>query len=422
MNMRGFPTRGRRGETFRRRTAGAFVEPPPMNLPSANLTGEISKYRGSTRPRGFDLRALDERAVAQFLAGSDLGLSSRLKLQESLREALWNTTDRLGPVAKKIRRRLRKLSRLNPVLNAADTALDLLQIWADYQHTEFGDYTIPGYTKIADCTALPINWQGDATSFCLSLQAGGDPLGTTTSATHVHLAYKYAVAGTFRWDSVNVWHKDPGTVSSAPEQTKTVSTVSSVATVPVHKKLSLSQIRNRVPSGFVEADYVPLSYPTNRVLPGSFRLVQVTTFSGSGGVGGRTPRTTFEFRKIEPPKRNFREVKTQSKAMQAAGWLINLLTETDDFIKAVYRALPKKYRPRGKVGAAEQMRAIIVNYDKLNYSRAAQNVLVETLIDHIVGKIHRKRTDITLKNDLSGNALIDSQRTSGAVSRLSSNI
>jgi hypothetical protein len=102
------------------------------------------------------------------------------------------------------------LEMLNRLIDATDG-----QITVDAQKWT-GEYEMSGYTKLTDCNSLTINWQGDqgGIAACLTLQAGGDPLGTPTTSNHVSLANRYSVAQSFRWDSVQVWKRDAGTTGA----------------------------------------------------------------------------------------------------------------------------------------------------------------------------------------------------------------
>lgn len=76
---------------------------------------------------------------------------------------------------------------------------------------------------------------------------------------------------------------------------------------------------------------------------------------------------------------------------KGAGYVrfLDFVGETADLIGAIYDALPRQYRPRRVVRAAEQLEILYEHWDKLDLQKAAQNILVEHAEDYMYGRIGR---------------------------------
>lgn len=87
-------------------------------------------------------------------------------------------------------------------------------------------------------------------------------------------------------------------------------------------------------------------------------------------------------------RRNERERKiwVGYAAARILGPLLNTLTETYDFINALYDAVPRCLRPRGFVGPARQAETVYRHFEYIDWRRAIGNLVAMQAEDYVIGR------------------------------------
>lgn len=165
-----------------------------------------------------------------------------------------------------------------------------------------------------------------------------------------------------------------------------------------------------VPGGAVAPTPLPVPYIVAPYLPAWVGPDQLPE-SGRGYERGTLPRTTPGWQ-VEivpgqkpivrtrpnprrPPRARERERKQRLVGASAAVYralqdTINFVTESDDFINAVWRAIPAELRPRRALhDPVNKMADIARHWDKLNVREALCNLVAENLEDRIYGATGR---------------------------------
>lgn len=110
--------------------------------------------------------------------------------------------------------------------------------------------------------------------------------------------------------------------------------------------------------------------------------VPSTGFVFSGNGGGRTRPPKY---RRKPPAKGEREVKwatTAGRAMMVAAYAASLITESRDFVSAIYEALPD-HRKRSGLAPHEKALAILRHLDEVDPGQAILNLVIEGLLDRI---------------------------------------
>lgn len=90
-----------------------------------------------------------------------------------------------------------------------------------------------------------------------------------------------------------------------------------------------------------------------------------------------------------PPGRRTKERKLILSLTGAAAIPMNLVTESLDFVNALYEALPQRYRYRGKSDQQHRIEAVYRHFDKIEIDKAIKNLVVNQVQDAVIGKIGR---------------------------------
>jgi len=112
-------------------------------------------------------------------------------------------------------------------------------------------------------------------------------------------------------------------------------------------------------------------------------------------VPGQKPNVSARPRPRRATPRRERERKQRLVGASAAVYralndTVNFITESDDFINAVWRAIPADLRPRRKLhDPVNKMRDIADNFEHLNVGQALCNLVSENLEDRIYGATGR---------------------------------
>lgn len=134
------------------------------------------------------------------------------------------------------------------------------------------------------------------------------------------------------------------------------------------------------------------SYPVD-VIPNSYAVIH--SFNGK-------PATPPRYHERDRPPPRAREVKAKFPAsIIPLIRAVNFLTEANDFVDAIYEALPAEFRPRWKDTPYEwrkptpqaKLEAIFENYDKLNAVDIFENLIYEQLEDKFYGMIGRTNAE-----------------------------
>lgn len=113
--------------------------------------------------------------------------------------------------------------------------------------------------------------------------------------------------------------------------------------------------------------------------------------------------------KLEPPKPVFkppylrnRSGKEQklSTSPKVAGAVLEALTEGADFVGALWRGLPPEYRTKG-AGTPQQIGDIYNNFQHINWPFAILNIMVETAVDSVVGRVTGPMNQVFRRNGLN---------------------
>lgn len=267
-------------------------------------------------------------------------------------------------------------------------------------------WSVTGFQKISDCSSLSINWQAEtgSVSSCLTLQAGGSPLGTPvgSSTSHVHLANRQDLGGFFRWASVQVWQR----VDTGPQ---------SVIQTLVPGQLSRPQIvldPLLVPPGsFVDPAPVPYSLiplldgvglsagsersfsgqpSLERQLAGYARpskLLEITVNSdGSIDKGPPTNGVHLDL----PPGPGVKEKKSATaRALgQAVGAFMDVTSEGKEILDILYESLPKYTKIKSGAGGNPFLRAktLFLHADEIDLSKAIPDLIWNHYSDKVIGR------------------------------------
>lgn len=116
---------------------------------------------------------------------------------------------------------------------------------------------------------------------------------------------------------------------------------------------------------------------------------------------------------FRPPRKGEREKKgtlLKGPAWELAGAAMNAVTESADFVDAVFGALPQKlrselWRKNGKhpLSYKKKLQALWDYYNQIDIPTAVKNVILNQLQDMIIGKINNAGTKALAKLTRNGN-------------------
>lgn len=84
------------------------------------------------------------------------------------------------------------------------------------------------------------------------------------------------------------------------------------------------------------------------------------------------------------------------RSIAAANFVIGAVTETDDTVKAIYQALPKKLQTARN--PQQRLQILYRHWDKVDFQQAANNVVKNQVEDAIIGLTSKKYLDIMKRN------------------------
>lgn len=152
------------------------------------------------------------------------------------------------------------------------------------------------------------------------------------------------------------------------------------------------------------------SYPVD-VIPNSYAVTH--------SFNGRPANPPRNHERDRPPPRQ-REVKAKvPAAMVPLIRAVNFVTEANDFVDAIYQALPAEFRPRWKDTPYEwrnptpqaKLQAVFDNYDKLDAVDIIENLIFEHFEDRFYGMIGRKNAETSKRLGLLYGAGLNSLST-----------
>lgn len=97
-------------------------------------------------------------------------------------------------------------------------------------------------------------------------------------------------------------------------------------------------------------------------------------------------RTDSRTRFPAPPGRGVKERKAALVIGGTLSKIVSGLTETNDAVKAIWDALPKEYRSKGKLNIQDRLRDLYNHWDKVDLPQAVANLIQEQLQDAFYGK------------------------------------
>jgi len=87
------------------------------------------------------------------------------------------------------------------------------------------------------------------------------------------------------------------------------------------------------------------------------------------------------------PGRHKKETKLIAKLGGALGRIVNIVSESDDFIDAIFNALPWQQQRGCKRSPQAKLECLYRHWDKLDGSQALINLVLENLVDLVFGKL-----------------------------------
>lgn len=96
-----------------------------------------------------------------------------------------------------------------------------------------------------------------------------------------------------------------------------------------------------------------------------------------------------------PPRRGEKEKKLRfghTAVWRIFSFAMNLFTESQDFIRAIWKALPDEYRAAGRYDTVTQLEQIFEHFDQIVWTEAVWNVIANQIEDWIIGKMNRNAT------------------------------
>lgn len=105
---------------------------------------------------------------------------------------------------------------------------------------------------------------------------------------------------------------------------------------------------------------------------------------------GQLPRGRADAYTPAPPPRNTKEIKLRGRAGYGAILaVIGTVTESLDFVNALYKALPSQYRPKHRTTQTTRMKLVWEHLDKIALGRAFEELFWEQAEDMLYGKLGR---------------------------------
>lgn len=124
---------------------------------------------------------------------------------------------------------------------------------------------------------------------------------------------------------------------------------------------------------------------------------------GSGGASIVPP--SFQYSR---PPAGVREKKLKVNTRLAPFLIINALTESIDFTKAIWEALPAKYRKAKGTRIDYMLADLWRHWDKIDWREAAYNLVENTVEDNLIGRVNRyansRTEDIFGRTGIQGGA------------------
>jgi len=138
---------------------------------------------------------------------------------------------------------------------------------------------------------------------------------------------------------------------------------------------------------------VPGAVPTPAVIPINVpSLGSVTTTLSPRSSFRRAPETSPIHARKRPPS-GVKERKVRINLRGALG-VVGLVTESLDWLNALYDALPDEYKVKGKrSNQIERGQAVFDHFDKIDIAKAIQNLLINHIEDKVIGKLSQKAAD-----------------------------
>lgn len=299
------------------------------------------------------------------------------------------------------------------VARGLKTLWDISQDIMGYGNASF-EYNVPGMILTRKCNTLPINWQFPTSAtngLCISLQAGGEPLGTPINDRALYLSYRYPISGGFRWTAVEHWASPDGNpVATQAELVSQALPISTPFEWPNHwPDMTFPQTQwEPLPMTHREARKRPYgdTYQTHHREPRKRKeprlkpyqvpsIISTVTIKDHGN--GQTTVSTTNRPGVHdwlPPKRGEKERKFQGRVGAVHSFLATYgmaPTEWLDFLDALYGALPGEIRSQSRYhgNVINRFQAVYENFDQIDVLTAMSNIGYNIVEDRIIGRINR---------------------------------
>lgn len=311
--------------------------------------------------------------------------------------------------------------RLNPLINFLWTAYDVYKLWQSY-HVDDDPYTWsrfvvpPGFVLWRNCGNPPVRLiktnYSQASCPNLSLwQAGSEPAAEPVYFSSFRIWYYYKFD--HYWNGYNYYKKSMAWKENSPYLP---GTPIGMKALPVRRWHPAQDAMAAIdplsqPVGAPEPD--PNLAPKPRALPkrgeNPWRSPEEQR-QASYDVPprpGETPRPDVRGRRVvreigkpnqvtaaspkrEPPGPRVKEKKVRSKFARVVGAIVNEVSETTDYIDAVFKALPKKRRPRWMKRPDQRIHQIWTHWDELDWEQVAINLVLNEIEDRSIGYLGKK--------------------------------
>jgi len=326
--------------------------------------------------------------------------------------------------------------RLNPYLRLAGDALNILEFLSAGQ--EEGFQNVGAWSKYAQCNSPDITYTGamgrggmsaavmsvtlgNLASGCLVGQATndvGDPWQDVTSSRYsVTFGKTKIIAGSPRMQIQEAWSRPNPSTFTRPDYVLAKAAVVLVPPLPqfwpvtanpnLAPPLLAPALAPPVPYRFIPSWKHPNRQTSNGVsqtnpstVPNDWS-VSISASPSSKPAAGHAPTT----HSVQPPrggKEKEQKVK-MTRGMVNALQAINAVTEANDFINSLYKALPAQYRPRYKQTEYEKLvlrpdqkaLAILKHVDKINWDDAIKFLIENEIEDRFYGSLGRAGGEIS---------------------------
>jgi len=286
-------------------------------------------------------------------------------------------------------------------------------LWWWYQHRDAGWNTPPG--TVVNCEARdPSGWPLEqfrwlnVPGFCGGSQSG-TPGNMTYSPSEPYYVWYQGLYlpwpfDAYRWRTVNstLFSPPPGVIPEwLPEiNLPRVMPMPPPEVMPIPDPvLPYKTLPHRKPDPWKRGNTLPEGTPGIVPEAGAEPAPIIADGKGIHSAPGAQPHARSQ------PRGRVKERKVTAKTSLAAQFLalarraLHQLTELDDFVDALWKALPRdvKWTPGVKKGLKEKMADIYNHFDRLDISKALYNIVENQIEDAVIGRGFRQLQEAAKK-------------------------